>query len=891
MNYIRWFQEVGVTDGGLVGGKGANLGEMVVAGLPVPPGFCLTAAAYRAFIQATGLDGAIRSILAEARLDDQADVEDKTAHIRGLIAEQEVPMMMAQQILDGYHRLGQELGVPDATQLPVAVRSSATAEDLPTASFAGQQDTYLNIRGTDELLAHIKYCWASLWTARAVTYRTRQGFDHHQVYMAVVVQAMIESEVSGIMFTANPISGNRGEAVINASWGLGEAIVSGLVTPDTFTVRKSDGHTLSRQIATKERTVQYAEEGGTVELATPAEWQDAPALSDDQVAELVALGHQIETHYSTPQDIEWAYAQGRFYILQTRAITTLTPPWAHPAGEMEYNRTMFLEFFPQPLSPVFLSAIQPLFQSMLDFTVETWGFKPPPGIEAVGVFYNRPYLNRSYIAAALESLSPQVREALVSRLVNPFGHHEQGVPGELSLPLLGMVARLLRFMVGFPDQLPGLVARYQAEVAEVAALPLEATSDEEIVAHIRELVFGTASRLLNYDYLMIALIKITYPILGRLLERYFGEEAEEISSKLISGVTGNVTMETNTALWDLAQVAKDSPTVSDLLRRYSEREVTEYLEQTPEGRAFLDELERFLSEYGHREISLDILYPTWVEDPSPVFGFLRGYLDADEAQGLHEQQARLVKQRQELTEAVQARLGQDFVGRHLVWPIFRWMLGHTQVHTRERDTMHFELTRMFPPFRRLLLELGRRWRERGLIAQPEDIFFLSLDELNEVAESPRTMSEEVWARRAEFESNKLRPCPVIIRGSQEIYAEGARPAEASEGQLHGIASSPGVVTGMARLLRGPEEFGKLKNGEILVAPLTSPVWTPLFAIASGVVTEVGNILSHGAIVAREYGIPAVMGVAGATRLVQEGQMMTVDGSKGIVYLEMGKAAC
>jgi len=437
MSYIRWFQEVGVADAGLVGGEGANLGEMVVAGLPVPPGFCLTAAAYREFIQATGLDESIRSVLADTRLDDPADVEAKTARIRNLIAEQQVPSMMAQQILDGYHRLGQKLVVPGAAQVAVAVRSSATAEDLPTASFAGQQDTYLNVRGADELLAHIKYCWASLWTARAVTYRTRQGFDHHQVYMAVVIQAMIGSEVSGIMFTANPITGHRGEAVINASWGLGEAIVSGLVTPDTITVRKSDGHTLSRQIATKERMIEYAKEGGTVELVTPAERQDAPALSDDQVADLVALGHQIETHYGAPQDIEWACAQGRFYILQTRAITTLTPQAAQAAGEMEYHRTMFLEFFPEPLSPVFLSVIRPLFHNMLDFLFEAFGLEPPPGIDAVGVFYNQPYLNRSYIAAGLEPLSPQVREHMVSQMVNPFWASQTGEEGRALTGLCG----------------------------------------------------------------------------------------------------------------------------------------------------------------------------------------------------------------------------------------------------------------------------------------------------------------------------------------------------------------------------------------------------------------------------------------------------------------------
>jgi phosphohistidine swiveling domain-containing protein len=890
MSYIRWFHEVGVADVGLAGGKGANLGEMASAGLPVPPGFCLTAAAYREFIQATGVDESIRSILTETRLDEPADVEAKSAHIRSLIVEQQVPSMMAQQVLDAYHRLGQELRAPDATQLPVAVRSSATAEDLPTASFAGQQETYLNVCGGEDLLERTKHCWASLWTARAVTYRARQGFDQHGVYLAVVVQAMIPSEVSGILFTANPITGNRDEAVINASWGLGEAVVSSLVTPDTFTVRKSDGNIESRQIGTKERMIQCTEDGRTVELATPAEQRDAPALSDEQVAELVGLACEIEAHYGAPQDIEWAYASGRLFILQSRAITTLAPP-RDAAEEVEYNRTMFAEIFPEALSPAFLSAIQPLIHSFLDFTLEALGFEPPQGMEAVRVFYHQPYLSLNYIAAALRPLSPAVRGLLVGTITNPFGRHQQKLQGELSLTFLRMVARLLRLLRSFADQVPELIARYRAEVAEVVALPLETVCDEEIVVHIRELVFGTVSRLMSYDRLMIALVGVTNQMLSSLLQRHFGEETEAIRAKLISGVTGNVTMETNKHLCDLAQLAKASPTVSDLLRRYSEREVRTHLQHTPQGRAFLDELERFLSEYGHREIRMDILYPTWGEDPSLVFSFVRGYLDADEAQSPHRQQARLVRQRQELTEAVQARLEQDVAGRYLLWPIFRWVLRYTQVHLSERETMHFELTRIFPPFRRLLLDLGRRWSTRGLIARTDDVFFLSLDEMQEVAASPCSMHNVVRARRSEFEADKQRHWPDIIRGGQEIYAEGAEPDEGTEGQLHGLAGSPGVVTGVARVIRGPEEFGKLQVGEILVAPLTNPVWTPLFAIASAVVTEVGGILSHGVIVAREYGIPAVTGVAGATKLVQEGQMMTVDGSQGIVYLEMGEAAC
>jgi len=527
---------------------------------------------------------------------------------------------------------------------------------------------------------------------------------------------------------------------------------------------------------------------------------------------------------------------------------------------------------------------------MLAFTFEALGLKPPDGMEAVGVFYNQTYLNRNYIAAALEPLPRWVREQMVAQFVNPFTRYKEGPSGRPNLAYLRVTARFLRFMVTFPNQLPHWVARYRTQVAEVAALPLETTSDEEIVAHIQELVFGTVSRLLNYDYLMIALCNRTYQVLGQLLKPYFEEGTHEMRIKLISGVTGNATMETNKALWDLAQKAKSSPTASELLRRYDDKEVRTHLEETPEGRTFLDELEQFLSEYGHREIRMDILYPTWGEDPSPVLSFVRGYLDTDETHSPHRQQARLAKERHELMEVVRKRLAQDLRGRFLIWPAFRWALKHAQIHTRERDTMHFELTRVFPPFRRLLLELGRRWTERGLIAQSEDIFFVSLDEAADVAESPRSIHELVEERRSEFEGNRGRVWPDMIRGDEELRAEGREPAEVSEGQLGGLGASPGVVTGVARVIRGPEEFGKLENGDILVAPLTNPVWTPLFAIAAGVVTEVGGMLSHGAIVAREYGIPSVMGIPGATDLVQEGEMIAVDGNKGIVYLELEEAA-
>ncbi|HEM61859.1 MAG TPA: hypothetical protein ENO24_06180 [Chloroflexi bacterium] len=886
MTYIRWFDEVRAPDVDLVGGKAANLGEMVAAGLPVPPGFCLCAQAYRDFVQAAELDEPIRSILAETRQDDPADVEVKSALIRDLFLQHRVPRPMAEEIGDCYRRLVRQLGMADVSAVPVAVRSSATAEDLPTASFAGQQDTYLNVCGTGELVACVRKCWASLWTARAVTYRAQRGFDHQKVYLAVVVQAMIDAEISGIMFTVNPLTGSRGEVVINASWGLGEALVSGLVTPDTFTVRKSDGHIVSRQIGSKERTLEYAREGGTVEQETPAHLRKVPCLSYDQMAELVALGRRLERHYQTPQDIEWAYAQGSLYVLQSRPITTLAPAVAEPEAATEYNRTMFVELFPDPLSPFFSSAIQALLHRMLDYTFQTLGLRPPEGMEAVGVFYNQPYFSRNYIAAALEPLPDWLREQMTAQIVNPFTRYKEGPRGRLNLAYLRVAAQFLYFMVTFPRQLPRWVSRYQAEVAEVAAIPLETATDEELMSRIRNLVFGTVSRLLNYDFLMISLCNRTYENLGRLLKPYFQESTHELRTKLISGVTGNATVETNNALWDLAQKAQASPTVRDVLRRYDAPQIRTQLAQTPEGQSFARELDSFLAHYGHREIRMDILYPTWVEDPAPVFNFLRGYLDLDETSSPHLQQARLVDERQELMQLVKTRLARDLRGRFVIWPAFRWALKHTQIHTRERDTMHFELTRVFPPFRRMILELGQRWTKRGLVAQPEDVFFLTLDEATEVARSPRSIRDLVAARQAEYEANMGRAWPDIIRGREELLAEGRESTEVSEGQLRGLGASPGVATGVARLIQGPDEFGKLKKGDMLVAPLTNPAWTPLFAIAGGVITEVGGMLSHGAIVAREYGIPAVMGIPGATELIPEGRVIRVDGNRGIVSLEL-----
>ena len=879
MNYIRWFHEIDRSESGLVGGKGANLGELTRSGLPVPPGFCITSTAYQDFIHFSGLDRVVMDNLASIRLDDLEDVKRRSALIQSSILSSPVLPEIVDEVSASYYQL-----LHQTTQdIPLAVRSSATAEDQASASFAGQLETYLNIRGVPALLEHIKLCWASLWAERVVSYITNQGLDHRSVSMSVVVQTMIPSEVSGVLFTANPVTGKQDEAVINASWGLGEAIVSGLVSPDTITARKSDGRVIDRQIGVKELMVTYAAGGGTEELPVPAELRTRFSVTDQQVAELTMLGNRIEAHYGKPQDIEWGYYAGNWYLLQSRPITTLKPQpeRQYPAGD--FNRTMFIEIFPDPLSPVFMSVIEPLFKDMLDFTFRALGFEPPKGVQAIGAFYNQPYFNREYIAAAFLPLSPAVREPLIAQIVNPFGSGEETTHIELSRPFIHMASRILRFMIRFPKQLPGLLATYRAEIAQAEEFPYQIASEAEICEQIYRLPFEYANKLLNNDFLMIAVIGRSYRVLGALLNRYYHADTEEVVAKLISGVTGNVTMETNKRLWDLAQIARSAPSVGAVLRSNDSTQARILLYNTEEGGEFIQAMDRFLDEFGHREVRMDILYPTWGEDPEPVYSFIRSYLDADESQSPYRQQDRLIKERQQLTRLVMKDVEKSITGRLIIAPIFKWILNQTQIHTRERDTMHFEMTRLFPPIRRLMQELGERWVERGLLDKSEDVFYLEINEMVEMAKSPQPVQDKVGARKDAFLYAQQHACPNIIRNGEEIM--GAEVAEVGMSGLQGIAGSPGVVTGLSRIIKGPDEFNRLKKGEVLVAPITNPVWTPLFSIASAVITEVGGILSHGAIVAREYGIPAVMSVAGATRLLQDGQRITVDGNKGLVYLE------
>jgi phosphoenolpyruvate synthase len=326
VTYTAWFDEIRKDDIALAGGKGANLGELSHEGLPVPPGFVVTTGAYDAFVEAGGLKGEILSLA--SRADDPAAFEAAAEKIRLLFARGEIPDEVAGEIRGAYDRLASANGGA------VAVRSSATAEDLPGASFAGQQETYLNVRDAGALLEALRACWVSLWTARAMAYRRRQGIDPAKVSLAVVVQRMVEAEAAGTLFTADPVSGERDRIVINAAWGLGEAVVGGQVTPDTLVVEKASGRATSRETADKAVMTVYTEEGGTGERPVPEARRRAPVVDDGAGAELARYGVVIEDHYGAPQDIEWALADGEYFIVQARPITNLPPP---PLGDVRWE--------------------------------------------------------------------------------------------------------------------------------------------------------------------------------------------------------------------------------------------------------------------------------------------------------------------------------------------------------------------------------------------------------------------------------------------------------------------------------------------------------------------------------------------------------------------------
>ncbi|MFN8503514.1 PEP/pyruvate-binding domain-containing protein [Kouleothrix sp.] len=841
-----------------VGGKGMSLAKLLSAQLPVPGGFHVTTAAYRQFVAANGLAPRIAQALAGLSPTDTAALDAASEQIRALFAAGATPPEIAEAVAGAYAALR------DAA---VAVRSSATAEDLPGASFAGQQETYLNIRGAGAVLAAVKQCWASLWTARAIAYRINNAIDQTAVALAVVVQELVFADAAGIMFTANPVNGKRDELVINAAWGRGEAVVSGAVTPDTLTVQKGSGRVLRRETAEKVLMTVRAE-GGTREQPVPAAQRRQPVLGDAQAGELAQLGARIEQLYGTPMDIEWALAGGRFFIVQARPITALPPEWRPSVPDALYTRNSLAEHVPGPVTPLFATL----------------------GLEIANrVSYQ--FMERVAGRQMAAGLVPnQAEYEALNGYLYRRNHLKIGVTLRLMGRYIPQFMRLARESVALwqdaRQQFGGVVAEWEQK-------PLAALRPSELLDGVRA-IFTAAIRYYNEIQATLPIAAVSEALFTAVYDRLIRREGDPPASTFMLGLD-TVSLRADKALFDLAGWLRANPALAGYVASSASARLEADLRQAEapaglpggawaEWRARFD---RHLHQFGRTAYEFDFANPTPQEQPGPVLDAFKAFV-AGAAGDPYQREREAAATREQATQAVMRRVG---------WPRRGWFAGllrWAQATGPMREDSLFDMGMGHPLMRRMLAELGRRFAEGGAVAEPGAIYWLEKAEVIGLAEALERgialpdLAGRIPARKAQWQA-ALRASPPVLLPENSRWARFMHggPAKTQDGKLvlSGVGTSGGRVTAPACVLFGPDDFGKLRPGDVLVAVTTTPAWTPLFAQAAAVVTDIGGPLSHSSIVAREYGIPAVMAAGSATRAIHSGQLVTVDGTAGTVTVE------
>ena len=851
-----------------VGGKGASLARLAAAGLPVPPGFHITTAAYRNFVQENGLQEKILAIVSTVTTDQPDTLEEASRQIGRLFAQGSIPAEIAATILEAYATLGR-------SDLPVAVRSSATAEDLPELSFAGQQETYLNTHGEAMVLDAIKRCWASLWTARAIGYRIRAGIAPGEVSLAVVVQELVPAEAAGILFTANPLTGERDQMMVNAAWGLGEAIVSGQVTPDTVVVDRASGVIISQQISKKEvMTVCISD--GTREEPVPRDKRMRAVLTAAQAAELAQIGEWIEKLYEQPLDIEWAFDHGRFFIVQARPITALptttaglevtqTVEWKLPKPKGKYIRASVIELLPDPLSPLFATL----------------------GLPA----WNR----AMYRFAQAVGMGTLVSDMLTT--INGYAFYDFSYRTALMSPKFMLTIAPRQLSTAQPRWEQKARPAYQAVVDRWQAVNIATASAVELLVGTREILHAAASYYLIIQSGILPVAYMSELIFTLVYEKLLKRQADPPALTFLLG-SDSTPIRAEESLYDLAQWVRTQDELSSVLQNMSGTQFasayqTGYKDGVDEilWSAFCQRFTVHLAQFGHAIYDLDFSKPVAADEPEVLLETFKFFLSGN-APNPYERQAASQKARE---QAMQTMLN------HLRGPfrvLFRRLVERAQRFAPLREDALADVGLGWPLLRRMLREIGQRLVTSNAIKIPDDVFWLTEDELLEAVialdggQSPVNYQTLVSERQSNWESERLLTPPgaLPLKGGTRFLGIDfsslmpARTNQPAEDVLKGFPASPGHITGKARVMSRPDEFAQMQQGAILVARITTPAWTPLFALAAGVVTDVGGPLSHGSIVAREYHIPAVLGTGAATERISNEQTVTVDGNAGTVTL-------
>jgi len=863
-SYVHWLQD-GTATLERVGGKGASLSRLVAAGLPVPEAFCVTTEAYDLFVAQNGLSHNIAEALQGASEGDPEALRIASERIAQAFGRSEVPADVAAAIAHAYVSL-------PGTEPAVAVRSSATAEDLPEASFAGQQDSFLNLRGIEEVMDAVKRCWASLWTARAIGYRLRQRVPKESVHLAVVVQVLVAADVSGVLFTANPMSGSREQMVISAAWGLGEAIVGGVVTPDTLVMDRQLGRVDSREIADKvTMTVRVA--GGTESRPVPADKRRACALSDDAALDLVALGERIEQLYGTPMDIEWVLRDGALAIVQARPITAMADEvadalvdWQVPDPKATYARGSLAEHTPSPVSPLFATmGLRIANQETYRLWEEITGLDP--GSMFVGDGMYMPI--NGYVYGAFR-----------------LGLKETWKITKMSLSLTGQLMRgsLERWQTGLGALEEAVSPWESVDVAELAPL--------DLLEGARTL-FRAAMRY----YTVIQTTLPAASMAEMAFQRYYNglvkrKRDPEYTEYLFGFETYPVRAEMS--LYDIAQWLLEQTALGAYVMAARVDDLASDLraDEAPAGisdaawDAWRERIEMHYCEFGGTAYEFDFCNPTPAEEPTPQLLAIRLFVEG-KAESPYERLRVAAAERERAEGAIVERLG---------WPRKGWfskLLTWAQETGSIREASIAHMGMGHPIIRRLLGELGQRLCQSGAFDSAEGVYWLAEERLGELTTAlqqgmpiPDCRAEVEQGLAAWQAALKITPPVALPEKTWINKLIGGKQAEGKDGKLilKGIGTSSGQVTAPACVLYGPQDFEKMRAGDVLVATTTTPAWTPLFTMASAVVTDIGGPLSHSSIVAREYGIPAVMAARDATRLIESGQLITVDGAKGTVVV-------
>jgi phosphohistidine swiveling domain-containing protein len=873
----------------LVGGKAANLGELTRAGFPVPPGFCVTTAAYTLLNDAARLESLLAE-LAATRVEDTEHLGELAAAVRAALLQAPVPASIVAAITEAYRALC------NGDSVPVAVRSSATTEDLPYASFAGQQETYLNILWIEAVLTAVQHCWASLWTERAVGYRASLGIDPRTVSLAVVVQHMVDAQVAGVLFTANPLTGKRRQAVIDANPGLGEAVVSGLTNPDHFVISTSTGEIVERHLGDKQVIIQATSGGGTKSLERVTQ-SKVSCLSDIQVRALAELGSHVEALYGASQDIEWAIdASGQIFLLQARPITTLFPL---PAGAPSTDEVLkvYLSFNVQqgtyrPFTPMGISAIRLLASSI----TMIFGFPPRSPLQGPGfvteaalrIFFDvttvlRSSFGRTFLLQSMEQAEVHAAEIFQQLEADP----RLLLLPMPRLPFLRAIMRLLvrtrlpwhllRALLS-PASTHVALQRYLRTLRSAGEIDAHASASARLSA-VERLLLDASRLLLDASPAMLGGM-LTFALAGRLL----GDDARESELQVVlRGAPSNPTTEMNLALWALAKQVQADPATTHLVQDTPPARLAEDYQNGSLPPLLQHGLANFLATYGHRSVAeLDLGVVRWSEDPAYVLGILASYTAIrDPALAPDVQFQRAAREARAMIAELTYRAKRKNWLRGL---LVGFCLRRAHALGGLREMPRFCGSLLLAQARVLLYRVGEELVRTGRLEAARDIFFITLPEARQ-ALAGADLRALVSARHSLFERELARrhvPLVLLSDGTEPDF----RPdiAAFAHDSLQGTPASPGIVTAFARVVLDPHD-AHLKHGEILVAPSTDPGWTPLFLTAAGLVMEMGGAMAHGAIVAREYGIPAVVGVSRATERITSGMQLTVDGTTGTVVIE------